>query len=270
MMMMRNLWKLTRRGIPVIMIGIILISGFLNGSYNPFSTSLIAIPPMEMMMPLQEPIGNRSTVAAWINRTFRTPRATMQHTKKLTLPTLRGETMDEMTMIRQQPDALFHDQPAYYVDAAPMVSSVHCVGETFATKAFSYNGTIKTPVMNIDTTTPFIYRSCSFQNLCYDVQRETFILIASKRSRAAETYIRDGAPRLRQAYKSTSWENHTVSLGPMAQRWTEEERRYFEWFPQVVSQQDVKGYYQLDPSLVLVPFAMHGASNPGHVGKLLQ
>lgn len=251
----------------MIMVVLILVTGLFNGSYNPFSSSLITSTPMDIMLPMEpKSIGNRSATAIAVadEATQRTRQRNISLMPET--PIFNKDLLKQQQQPKTNGDALFHHQSAFYVERSPPVSGVHCLGETFTSEAFLVlNATAVNPMVNIDTKTPFVYRSCSFQNLCYDVDSKEFLLISSPTSQAANNAMSESiSPRFRQVYRSVSWENNTVSLSPLAQRWTEEERSFFEWFPKIVQQKDIQGYYQLDPNLVLVPFAMHGASNPGH------
>jgi hypothetical protein len=151
--------------------------------------------------------------------------------------------------IQHQPsDGTFNNHPIYLRHADPNFhSGVHCVGETH----------------NVDTA--WMYRSCHFSNLCIDTSTKEFVLFQNP---TFETFQRKRVPH---AYISTDLSsNNTTSLalGGINPRWQGNDFNQgihkVKWFPKVLAKPP-ETYYELDPSVLLVPFHSFAAHNVGHM-----
>jgi hypothetical protein len=154
--------------------------------------------------------------------------------------------------------ATFADVPLGYHGVKPhgvLTSVVHCVGENFSKEAW-------------------MYKSCSFRNLCYDTNMGEFLYLVSPEERALEEHIitmhhnqqfvtiSTMANRIPTASDGAT--TQAVSLKSLYNISAESVNE--SWFPTVITN-PVKqsrllsnGYYQLGKELVLFP--MHFTSSP--------
>jgi hypothetical protein len=142
-----------------------------------------------------------------------------------------------------QPDGSFNGHSIYYREnAASMRSTVHCVGENFGADSW-------------------LYRSCQFRNLCFDVGTRNFVLYPSIFEQRLTEQIRKRRDRL--VTLSTLSES-SVALGAVNPKW-KGNKYLLEWFPEKRSRPPGSGYYELPADIVWVPFHLFSAMNAGHL-----
>ena len=149
-------------------------------------------------------------------------------------------------------DAVFNSIPVTYQEGKPFVSTVHCVGETH------------------DESTAWMYRSCHFTNLCFDVNSTQFFVVPSPHDQALQQRL------VTSSFISTSFTNNNnntsrtpfLALGGINPRW---QGRGFnlgiekvKWFP-TLRQEPPSAYYLLPSNVVLLPFHSFAAHNVGHL-----
>ena len=138
----------------------------------------------------------------------------------------------------------FQGIPLTYHDDLPLDSTVHCIGQTF--------GAHPDPRR-------WLYRSCEFRNLCYDMQAQDFVLFPSQQEQALAAMV---ASNPLVTVSSLAEPENALSLGavdpPDPKESYESNLKALEkellWFPEVRNQKKSKGYYQLPDSVILVPF----------------
>jgi len=145
------------------------------------------------------------------------------------------------------PDGHFNSQPIIHKKfEAGWHSNVHCIGENFSKDSWKY-------------------RSCQFQNLCFDMQNQSFVLFTSPEQSRLEEALRDA--NLTEVDVSFSM-NTTVSIGGLNMKWSESDTSHMEWFPRLVHTTgdiEKEGYYSFVNDVVLTPFHSLGGFNPGHL-----
>ena len=151
------------------------------------------------------------------------------------------------------PDGFFNNERVYYRKHVDH-SSVHCVGETHARM-----------LKNVDDS--WQYRSCKFQNLCFDVAKKEYVLFQSP---AGQTLL-NMLERSQQGNISVSTlmsQNTEVSLGGINAKWGSGKDR-LKWFPRIISPSSDeyrgRGYYALSDDIVLIPHHQLNGMNPGHL-----
>ena len=123
-------------------------------------------------------------------------------------------------------------------------SNVHCVGETFNQESWKY-------------------RSCHFQNFCFDLRNQSFVLFTSmEQEKLEESMNQAHVPEFKTAFGM----NTTVSIGGINQKWGKDQNR-LEWFPQLRSLDEIRndGYYEFLNDAALIPFHSFAGFNPGHL-----
>ncbi len=188
-----------------------------------------------------------------------------------------------------RPDAYFNNVPVRLRDASnfgnqgetqSFHSSVHCVGETH------------------DPATAWKHRSCNYVNLCIDLGQTTpeIFLIASESEQrfknrfgkaaihgqypySSTEILGSGSNNYRNGNKSdtkndTQYSPLDIALGGINPSWKAppKPRVPYEigidkirWAPKVYNKIPFDKYYELDPSVVLVPFHSFAAANVGHL-----
>ncbi len=168
-------------------------------------------------------------------------------------PTLRNNAspikrllLDASTGNQTEAKATFFNQQLRHVRQQAPASSVHCIGEMYGEQSF-------------------VYRSCSFRNLCFNVTSKNFVLIESNQTQKIQQLLRKIS---HPVSISTNWDT-ALALSPVNKEfWSPDDFNRVKWFPDRAIQSTLdkeKGYYQLDSGVVMVPFLLYGASNPGHV-----
>jgi hypothetical protein len=154
----------------------------------------------------------------------------------------------EASPILPQLNASFFHLPLRHVKQQAPASSVHCIGDMYGEQSF-------------------IYRSCAFRNLCFNVTSKNFVLIESNQTKKIQQLLKK-IPH--PVSLSTNWDT-SLALSPVNKEyWSPEDYDRVKWFPDRVEQATLdseQGYYELDSGVVMVPFLLYGASNPGHVGE---
>ena len=123
-------------------------------------------------------------------------------------------------------------------------SSSHCIGDNFGPDAWKY-------------------RSCHFQNLCFDLKNQSWVLFTSPEQIQLENSMRDA--ELTDFTPSFSM-NTTVSIGGINRKWSKDIFR-MEWFPKLKPIEDIEqsGFYKFVNDVTLVPFHSMAGFNPGHL-----
>jgi hypothetical protein len=143
-----------------------------------------------------------------------------------------------------KPDGTFNNVPIVYVPPSKALdfhSTAHCIGETF-------------------TPMSWVYRSCAYQNLCYDTHRSEFVVFRSKLQKSLDDELADASRSVNHTRVETisSALNTTVSLGGINVKWTKKDQASMEWSPIVrdYNENDIikEGYYVLPLGTVLIPF----------------
>jgi hypothetical protein len=136
--------------------------------------------------------------------------------------------------------------------AAPIAnkleSTVHCVGDDFGADAW-------------------MFRSCQFWNLCYNVDTQTFLYFTSREERDLQLLLEEAgfAQSHLVAFNSMTWSNNraskstkSVSLGTIHSVADTSHEQW--WFPQVIADPTEQrallsqGYYQMPDNATLFPF----------------
>jgi hypothetical protein len=120
-------------------------------------------------------------------------------------------------------------------------SSAECVGESFSSDSW-------------------MYRSCMYRNLCFNVESNEFVLFQSPASKLMES---SRAPDTDFIASSL---NTTVSIGGFVSSWGDGKFR-LEWSPKIMNPNELapSGYYELMEDTVMIPFLAMGANNVGHL-----
>jgi hypothetical protein len=128
-------------------------------------------------------------------------------------------------------------------------SSVHCVGENYGVDAW-------------------MYRSCEFRHLCFDLDLQELVLFPSEEEKRLLDLLSQRNNRQEVTIQSIMSPDTKVALGPIqnlsgdadsTSRSINDQRRHLEWFPTAVDDDDptsltTNGYYELPENVVLVPF----------------
>jgi hypothetical protein len=136
---------------------------------------------------------------------------------------------------------LFHHQP--YEEG--FHSNVHCIGDNFGKDAWKY-------------------RSCQFQNFCFDMHNKSFVLFTSPEQHKLEEAI--SHTELTEFSTAFSM-NTTVSIGGINNKWGNDIPK-MEWFPNLRSIDEIKksGYYMFsNDDTTLLPYHSLAGFNPGHL-----
>jgi hypothetical protein len=145
----------------------------------------------------------------------------------------------------QTPDGFFNGHPIHFQPFEEgFHSNVHCVGENFGSESWKY-------------------RSCHFQNFCFDLHNQSFVLFTSPEQHQLNEAMRDA--NLTEFTSSFSF-NTTLSIGGINSKWAKD-HLHMEWFPKLQSIDDVQnsGYYIFSNDAALVPFHSMAGFNPGHL-----
>jgi hypothetical protein len=136
------------------------------------------------------------------------------------------------------PDGTFNGINIYYKEE-PTDSTVSCVGENYQTDAW-------------------IFRSCQFRHLCFDITEQEYVLFQSPEERQWMQHSRNDT-----LIGTSSNMNVTVALGGLNPKWTKKAWPKLEWFPKVVPDILTGGYYELSPHISWVPFHSFAGFNAG-------
>ena len=145
---------------------------------------------------------------------------------------------------QSQPDAHFNGYPLYLQTNHSLHSSVHCVGENYRENAW-------------------MHRSCLFRHVCFNVRQKEFVVYQSDEENELEKLLFAGNHFADTANTMT---NTSVAIGGINEKWTWKTGvPRLRWFPKVVRGELKTPYYQLDSSVVMIPFHSFAAFNPGHL-----
>jgi hypothetical protein len=143
-------------------------------------------------------------------------------------------------------DGTFNGFPVTYRPGSPtsMDSSVHCVGENYGVDAW-------------------MYRSCQFRHLCYDLDLQELVLFPSAEEKRLLDLLsqrqRDNNNNREVTIQSIMSPETKVALGPIQNldgnaTSRNDQRHRLEWFPTAAMDHGSGGYYELPSNVVLVPF----------------
>ena len=141
---------------------------------------------------------------------------------------------------------MFLGVPVTYQPIVPPYSTAHCIGETFD---------------RVDPLFAWLYRSCEFRHICYDTNRQEFVLFPSPQE---QKLAKMAAQQEGVTLSSTSLTRPPVSLAAVDPPDNLENKEdavselfsNLSWFPIVDdwSKERPVGYYQLPDTHILVPF----------------
>lgn len=144
-------------------------------------------------------------------------------------------------------DGSFNGFPIYYNDGSdgPLHSTVHCVGENH----------------NEKENNSWMYRSCEFRHLCFDVAAKQYVIYRSPLEKALNQRL---ASRTDTFVSVSTLANVNVSIGGINPRWNEDSER-LRWFPKIEEEPLAVGFYELPSDVVLIPFHSLAGFNAGHM-----
>jgi hypothetical protein len=160
-------------------------------------------------------------------------------------------------------------------EGLPPDASVHCLGENFATHADGATSTRGTHSKDAAWT----YKTCHFQNICYDRQRSEFIAIASDTEATLIALWEKRSDRSTVTLSTLlSADMNAVSLGPIAADATVASPPPRPWFPVVLTRAQaharyrtswwwgskVPPYAQLASDIVGIPTTLVSPRHPSH------
>lgn len=121
-----------------------------------------------------------------------------------------------------------------------LYSTTECIGESFSPDSW-------------------MYRSCQYRNLCFDLKSNEFVLFQSPTNRLME-HSKDP-----EMHFLSSALNTTVSLGGFVSAWGSGISR-LEWSPKILDPKELvsSGYYELISDTVMIPFHPIAPMNIGH------
>lgn len=141
-------------------------------------------------------------------------------------------------------DGTLNGIPLYFRDEPLEYSTISCVGDNFQIDAH-------------------FYRSCLFQNMCFDMELQDFVIVPSPHEQEwLESIHNDSSSSL---FTSAVDTNVSVLLGGVNIKWGESPADKLEWFPQVLTQGRISRFYQLPNDHVWIPYHSYAAFNPGHL-----
>jgi len=137
----------------------------------------------------------------------------------------------------RKPDAIFGGQPLYLVHRQPPNSRVQCVSENFQGNAW-------------------LYRSCRFDYLCFDVETKEFVLHPSLHHQQLEEH----SSREKKTFLSS--EAAELMGGGAHAYWLQQGRG--KWKPTIRNATNVTSYYMLSDDTVWISYFPLGDCNVGH------
>lgn len=160
--------------------------------------------------------------------------------------TATDTTTDNEAINKPKTDGFFNGHPVHYEPYQEgWHSSVHCIGENFGPESWKH-------------------RSCHFQNLCFDMKNQSFVLFTSPEQIQLEEAVRHA--NLTEFTTAFSM-NTTVSIGGINSKWGRDAAR-LEWFPKLIPIDELKnagGQYMFSNDAALIPFHSFAGFNPGHL-----
>jgi len=120
-------------------------------------------------------------------------------------------------------------------------STAECIGESFSPDSW-------------------MYRSCLYRNLCFDVESNEFVLFQSHTNKLMES------SKIADSHFISSSLNTSVSLGGFVWNWKEGSESRLQWSPTIADPTVLSsaGYYELAGDTVMIPFHTIAAQNIGH------
>jgi hypothetical protein len=152
-------------------------------------------------------------------------------------------------------DGTFVGYPIYFRENEKGIETLpHCVGE------------------NYQQNRAWMHRSCEFSFICFDITTKDYVVFQSPEDEQIYKHV-ELRPFLdiSQSYlQSTKDKKNTVSLGGINLKWSFKNDTgipRLEWFPEIrkMKPDETLSYYELPPSVVMVPFHSMNGANPGHL-----
>jgi Glycosyltransferase 61 len=151
-------------------------------------------------------------------------------------------------------DGTFNGYPIYFRTKDAVETVPHCVGE------------------NYQEGVSWMHRSCEFNFFCFDTETKDYVVFQSPEEERIYPHV-DKRPFLdvSQSYLNQSKNRpNTVSLGGINLKWSMDEHTgipRLEWFPEVRTAHPAESvsFYELPPSVVMIPFHSMNGANPGHL-----
>jgi len=148
------------------------------------------------------------------------------------------------------PDGKFMNHPIYFrspTELQSFHSTAHCIGDNFIAKD------------------SWKFKSCQFQNLCFDMLSHDFVTFASPEQLELERVLSNQS--LTHFSASSNMLNNHLSLGGLNPKWNAETER-LKWFPSLLNSKQIEeegGIYVLPQDVVMVPFHSFNGKNVGHL-----
>ena len=144
-------------------------------------------------------------------------------------------------------DGYFNGAPVTLRSVNNPHSAAHCIGDNYQTDAW-------------------LGRSCQFSFLCFNTTSYSYVVFQSTAEAKLRQFL-DTNPFMRVTSTLTDAKNEypTVSLGGINIKWGKRGFQRLEWFPTVQRNVSHLTYYELPPSVVMVPFHSMNGANPGHL-----
>jgi len=164
---------------------------------------------------------------------------------------LQNEAPKNHALAQQPPpDGKFMNHPIYYrspTELESFHSSAHCIGDNFAGED------------------SWKFKTCQFQNLCFDTVSHDFVIFASPEQVQLEQVLSNES--LTHFTTSSSMSNTHVSIGGLNPKW-QSEIKNMKFFPTLLNVKHIEeegGVYVLPEDVVMVPFHSFAGQNPGHL-----
>lgn len=131
-----------------------------------------------------------------------------------------------------------------YIDALPPDSTVHCIGGSFGERHDQ----------------DWLYRSCEFRNICFDLDERDLVLFPSKDEQELMELLKKNSLVSVSTVSSPSFKVALGAVDPPDSRLPDDQERIemaerdLSWFPLVRNEKASKGYYELPESHIVVPF----------------
>jgi hypothetical protein len=152
----------------------------------------------------------------------------------------------------------FQHVPITHKNQFPLDSTVHCIGGAFG--KFQEND--------------WLYRSCEFRNICFDLEAQEFVLFPSKEEQELAELLKTNPLVSVSTVTSPSFQVALSAVDPLDpsqpndRERMEVHKKNLSWFPLVRNMKVTKGYYELPESHILVPFReSHPMSSDSLVNK---
>ena len=152
------------------------------------------------------------------------------------------ETSSEERGDKRAPSGIFNGMDVVYREPSEKYySTAECVGESFSSDSW-------------------MYRSCLYRNICFDMETNEFVLFQSPANREMEN------SKISDSHYVSSSLNTSVSLGGFVWNWKEKDKLRLKWSPKVFDNKLMSsGYYELMGDVVMIPFHPIAPQNIGHL-----